>query len=125
MFDRLDLEKPPLTIFSVGKLYPVWAFLQPPLPGVRPATVSREESIERFVDGFTTYRVSEQDFESGPFTWGKGDSEVVCMQALKFEAIQAVASCWLLRGEWRAEFVGDARETEKFFGVVRDTRLKK
>ena len=115
-FRRLDISKPPLTLFSLGSPLPVWSFLSP-LYGARPKNV--EESYRSFE---TYYRaaVVPGNVVGKPVRIGKGQSEADCMQQSPMIGGEHTSvSCELFAGTWMGEFVGRTDEVDNFLQIIR------
>jgi len=60
----------------------------------------------------------------GPFRFGTGGREVVCMSSFPDTAgSNGMASCLLFHQTWRAQFIGNGRDVDTFFGVVREASI--
>src|SRR5258705_10344528 len=60
----------------------------------------------------------------GPFTFGTGDKEIICMSSFPNTASSyGMASCLLFHRTWMAQFIGNGKDVDTFFGVVRGASI--
>jgi hypothetical protein len=115
-FRRLDIVKPPLTVFSMGNAPPVWSYLSP-LGGARPKDVA--ESYRSF-ETYYRYAVIPGNVVGKPVKIGKGQLEADCMQqSPMIGGEHSGVSCELFAGTWMAEFVGRTDEVDNFLQIIR------
>lgn len=120
-FQKLEITKPPLTVFSYGSAPPVFSWLGP----LGNRTHSVEETYESFETYYRAYGVGSNEIVSESLRLGSGDSEAICMKkSLMKNDERASVSCLLFAGTWNAEFIGQPREVENFMQMIRGTRPK-
>ena len=55
---------------------------------------------------------------SGPVRMGSGPQEVFCMESAAPATTRYSASCAILGGRWRADFMGEKKDMEEFFKII-------
>ncbi len=56
---------------------------------------------------------------SGPFRTGSGPQEAFCMEAVSPGTTRTYVSCAILGGKWTADFMGDKKDLEDFYTIIR------
>lgn len=56
---------------------------------------------------------------SGPLRMGSGAQEAVCMEGATPGTTRSSASCAILGGKWTADFMGDKKDMEEFYAIIR------
>jgi hypothetical protein len=56
---------------------------------------------------------------SGPVRMGSGPLEAFCMEGLTPGTSRASVSCVILGGKWTADFMGDKKDVEEFYSIIR------
>jgi hypothetical protein len=56
---------------------------------------------------------------SGPIRIGSGPQEAFCMESATPGTTRSSASCTIQGGKWRAEFIGDKKDIEEFYTIIR------
>jgi hypothetical protein len=56
---------------------------------------------------------------SGPVRMGSGQLEAFCMEGVTPGTSRASVSCTILGGKWTADFMGDKRDVEEFYTIIR------
>jgi hypothetical protein len=56
---------------------------------------------------------------SGPVRMGSGSLEAFCMEGVTPGTTRVSVSCAILGGKWTADFMGDKKDKEEFYTVIR------
>jgi hypothetical protein len=56
---------------------------------------------------------------SGPIRMGSGSQEAFCMEGVTPGTTKASVSCTILGGTWSAYFMGDKKDMQEFFTIIR------
>jgi hypothetical protein len=56
---------------------------------------------------------------SGPIRIGSGPQEAFCMEGATPGTTRSSASCAIEGGKWTAEFIGDKKDMQEFYAIVR------
>jgi hypothetical protein len=112
----LDFTKYPVLIFGLRK--PTSGFDLGKLPDGTPRDL--EEIYKSWVTVNCTSWNQTGGVVKGPFTFGTGEKEVVCMTSFpNTPSSDGMASCLLFHRTWMAQFIGSAKDVDTFWGVVR------
>jgi hypothetical protein len=90
--------------------------------GPDPANASRdpEELFKSWVSFNWSMWNGSDGVVKGPFSFGTGQKEIVCMTSFpNTTSGRGMASCLLFQRTWLAQFTGDKKDVESFFDVVR------
>jgi hypothetical protein len=98
------------TVISIGQL----------LPDLLPA---RGENIERYYKTFESFfwnlHSGFGEAISGPVRMGSGPLEAFCMEGAIPGTTRVEVSCAILGGKWKADFMGDKKDMEEFYTIIR------
>ena len=112
----LDYTKFPILIFGLGDTTSGFGLGELPDAGSR----DPQEIYKSWVTVNWTLWNPTKGVIKGPFTFGTGEKEVVCMSSFPNTASSyGMASCLLFRRTWMAQFIGNGKDVDTFFGVVR------
>jgi len=116
----LDFTKFPILIFGLRGTTSGFGLGE--LPDAR--SRDPEEMYKSWVTVNWTLWNSTEGIVKGPFTFGTGDKEVVCMSSFPNTASSyGMASCLLFHRTWMAQFIGNGKDVDTFFGVVRGASI--
>jgi hypothetical protein len=63
--------------------------------------------------------VRERNAVKGPFRFGQGENEAICMQSISTDKRNLIEfSCLIYGGRWRATFEGRPQESEEFYRII-------
>jgi hypothetical protein len=108
---------------------PLVVWLQP--RGTVPSTISvgqwllptRGENVEHryqtFESLFWNLHSEFGEAISGPIRMGSGPLEAFCMEGVTPGTTRASVSCAILGGKWTADFMGDKKDVEEFYTIIR------
>jgi hypothetical protein len=112
----LDFTKFPVLIFGLTDSTSGFGLGKLPDAGSR----DPEEIYKSWVTVNWTLWNSTKGVVKGPFTFGTGEKEVVCMSSFQnADSSSGMASCLLFHRTWMAQFIGNGKDVETFFRVLR------
>jgi hypothetical protein len=116
--NNVMLTKLPLIIPLIPRAtsIPEWISVGQAFP-VRGETI--EDRYKTFKSIFSNLHSDLGDAVSGPVRIGSGPQEAFCMEGATPKTTRSSVSCMVLGGKWTADFMGDRKDMDEFFTIIR------